>query len=152
MPRNKTVLTGHLNSIQNSTQILLTLSECISIVFHLYFSLHLLNTSKEKIHQVHTISATSKPSNFKYPDKKLFKLFQNTNQNDTVKLGQTLKSKESYICGFIGLYLPTQRTKATNKKLSIHTTGQISLHKIISNRFHIINVSGTDCNSKDSCN
>lgn len=47
------------------------------------------------------------------------------------------------------LYLPTQRTRATNKKPSNHTGGQISLHKIISNRFHIINVNGTDCNSKN---
>lgn len=56
------------------------------------------------------------------------------------------------MCRFIMLYLPTQRTEATNKKLSNPTSGQISLHKIISNRFHSINVNGTYCNSKDGGN
>lgn len=52
----------------------------------------------------------------------------------------------------IMFYLPTQRTRGTNRKLSNHASGQISFHKIISNSFHIINVNKTDCNSKDVYN
>lgn len=99
MPSSKTVLIGHLNSIQNSTQILQQSPNLSVETTNFIFSLNPLNTSEEKIYQAHTISSTSKPSIFRYPDKKLSKLFQKTiQQKSELHSKAGLKHfKESYV-------------------------------------------------------
>lgn len=145
MTNSKTFFTGHLNSNQDPTQITL---------IHLYFFLTLFKCLRRENNIRHTQNlqllslqildtlTKSYPNYFKRRKSELCNKARLTHLNPRKVVRVDLLC---FICPLKGL-------KAANKKLSNHTSGQISLHKIISNRFHIINVNGTDCNSKDGCN